>query len=451
MTLNLRQNIITWICRIIVGCIFIFSGFVKIIDPYGTLYKFQDYLALVSADFSTNITLVAVFLLCIYEFVTGISLLFGSFRRAAPILAAVLMAVMLPLTLWIAIANPVDDCGCFGDAFHLSNPATFFKNIAISLLIIPLLKYNRYALPLIRPSMQWIGLIASVAFCSFIGFIGYNIQPLIDFRPYPVGFNLANAVNDSDGDGYDDDDRNFQFIYEKDGISKAFSIDDSLPSEDDGWHFVERREITIQNSDTANSNTPADTSNDDKNHDNHDATLRIWSSDGLDDLTSEVITPDSDIILLLMPDIVNVSIASTWKINSIHALADKLDVDMAAVVSATPQQIAEWQDLSLPDYPIYTAEDTEIKMLARGNPALIFLHNGSIAWKSTLAALPDDFLAADNDSNIDNLADLAHDNNRTLFNICSLYFIIMAALAFISHISYLKHLFKIPSPKKFKA
>ena len=122
--------ILTWLLRIAVGGVFIVSGLSKGIDPWGTFYKTSEYLTAMHIPIVElgNTVLTLVFLLFSSEFIIGVCLLTGCYRKAAPIFAALFMLVMLPLTLWIAIADPVSDCGCFGDFLVISNWATFIKN-----------------------------------------------------------------------------------------------------------------------------------------------------------------------------------------------------------------------------------------------------------------------------------------------------------------------------------
>ena len=149
-------------CRIVTGGVFVFSGFVKGIDPWGTVYKMDEYLVAMGMPLYDSLILAGVFGLCALEFLIGIYLIFGCYRKSAPMLALLFMCVMLPLTLWIAIADPVADCGCFGDALVISNWATFWKNVAITCLIIWLIKSNRRVPCIITPAFQWMAFVATV-------------------------------------------------------------------------------------------------------------------------------------------------------------------------------------------------------------------------------------------------------------------------------------------------
>lgn len=405
----LLRNCLTWVARLFIGATFLYSGFVKAIDPWGSLYKFSEYLGIFGFDFGENLVLAGVFMLCIYEGLIGIFMLTGSFRRSAPIMAALMMLVMLPLTFWIMISNPVSDCGCFGDALIISNQATFYKNVVISLFLVWLIPYNKGTKSLITPYLQWIEATVSGVYIIVIGLIGYFYQPLIDFRPYKIGTPIIDFSENSS------EEPSYVFVYEKDGVKKEFTEEDELPDESDGWTFLDRKEIRIEG---ASKKKEAERN------------LTIWSHEGEDDVTREVLSDEGDMIILFMPDLSKVSIASTWIINSLKDRAESLNVPMIAVVSGSQSDIEEWEDLSLADYPIYTADDTQIKEVVRGNPGVVYLSNGNVKWKSTLRSLPaEDFMAEDTKGNP---ADFKFNSKEILSSITMIYAIVIAALIALS-------------------
>ncbi|MDE5586181.1 MAG: DoxX family protein [Muribaculaceae bacterium] len=363
--------VLTWLMRIAVGSVFIVSGLSKGIDPWGTYYKTSEYLIAmhVPIDEWGNAVVAIAFLLFSVEFITGVSLLLGCYRKVAPITAALFMLVMLPLTLWIAIADPVADCGCFGDFLVISNWATFFKNCLISIAVVWLLKFNSDAPCLIAPYAQWLATVGIAAYIVAVGYIGYWQQPTIDFRPYKTGTLLFSENDDPE---YEPE---YLFVYEKNGIEKKFGEDDELPEEKDGWTFIRREEQGfVKNGTTSDVPASADTD------------FRVWSEDGEEDVTQSLSGYERQ-LMLLVPDINGLSMATSWKINRLYDMSQANDTEFFAVVAGSPGAIEEWRDLSSGQYAIYTAEDTSIKELARGNPALVGLDHGRIKWKSALSAL----------------------------------------------------------------
>src|SRR6056297_3261824 len=137
------MNFIKHLSRILVGITFIFSGFVKGIDPWGSAYKFSDYFNAMGLEWLVWAAFPLGVLLAFTEFAIGIGLVFNVFIRLFSWLALIFMAFFLPLTLWIAIENPVTDCGCFGDALVLSNWETFYKNIVLMVLTFIVFRYRK--------------------------------------------------------------------------------------------------------------------------------------------------------------------------------------------------------------------------------------------------------------------------------------------------------------------
>lgn len=156
-------------------------------------------------------------------------------------------------------------------------------------------------------------------------------------------------------------------------------------------------------------------------------------------MTEDAIPSEGRELILFMPDLKSVSIATTWQINSLSTWAARNNIGMIGVVSATPEEIANWEDLSMASYPLYTADDTQIKMVVRGNPAVVYVDGGKIMWKSTLRALDTkDFLSPDAPRDP---ALYARDNKALLRNACGVYIAFMAVLVILSLMPALAPLF----------
>ena len=183
------------IARLLLAVVFILSGFVKAVDPLGTQYKTADYLTAMHLgqyvpDF---VTLGFAVLLSALEFVLGVCLLFAIRRRMVSKLVLLLMAVMTPLTLWLAVADPISDCGCFGDAVVLTNWQTFGKNVVLLLLALAVWRWPLDMVRFISKSNQWIVINYSILF--MVGLSGWSLydRPYFDFRPYHIGTDLRSA------------------------------------------------------------------------------------------------------------------------------------------------------------------------------------------------------------------------------------------------------------------
>ena len=180
------------IARLVLAIVLILSGFVKAVDPLGTQYKIHDYLQAVElAQYVPDfVTLSAAVLLSALEFGLGICLLFAIRRRLVTLLTLILMLVMTPITLWLAIANPISDCGCFGDAVVLTNWQTLAKNVVLLVLAIIVRRWPLDMMRFISRTNQWIVINYSALFIVAVsGWSLYDL-PYFDFRPYHVGTDL---------------------------------------------------------------------------------------------------------------------------------------------------------------------------------------------------------------------------------------------------------------------
>lgn len=180
------------IARLVLAIVLILSGFVKAVDPLGTQYKITDYLgALHLGQYAPDImTLGAAVLLSAIEFGLGICLLFAIRRRLVSRLTLLMMSIMTPLTLWLAVANPISDCGCFGDAVVLTNWQTFWKNVVLLALALIIRAWPLEMLRFISRSNQWIVINYSALFIIFVSGWSLYYLPYFDFRPYHVGTDL---------------------------------------------------------------------------------------------------------------------------------------------------------------------------------------------------------------------------------------------------------------------
>ena len=171
--IQLFQSIWTNVCRYILSAVFIFSGFVKIIDPLGSYYKLQDYAEAFGLLWIPNSMLLFFgVLLASIEFAVGLFLFFGVRRNVSTVLSLVLMIFMTPLTLILALTNPISDCGCFGDALVLTNWQTFWKNVILILLAFWLYKFRKLIIPFFTEKTNWIVSLYTVIYVVVLAKIG---------------------------------------------------------------------------------------------------------------------------------------------------------------------------------------------------------------------------------------------------------------------------------------
>lgn len=421
-------RLLTVLMRLTVGGVFVFSGFTKGVDPWGTCYKITDYLNALGLENWADTALFIAVALAALEFMLGICIVVGTYRRSSPWIALLLMLVMTPLTLWLAVTDAVPDCGCFGDALHMSNWATFGKNVLLLLGAVYLILFNTSVRGIYGPAVHWMVSALSFAFIMAVAYYGYFKQPLIDYRPYPIGTRLLStaAIQDS-GDEENDDD--FIFIYSKDGQEHEFTID-SLPDEDDGWQYVTRYhakrphgKIIVQ--DGSNKNN-----------------IAIMDEEG-NDITIDVLGASRRMLLLLFPDLSNVGVVNSFALNELTDAALVADAQVIGLTPASADEIDHWQDISMAEYPIYNMDDSELKMVARGNPAVVYLEDSVIRWKRTLSSLDE----AEQPIDLNSLGD-DYDSDAIMTRLMLIYLAGLLAVLMLNrtHLVF-KHLFFKKKPK----
>lgn len=221
--------------RLFTGFIFVFSGFVKVIDPLGSAYKFTDYFVAMNLEFLSSIALIFAILMSIAELIIGIALVFNLLPKISAWLLLAFMVFFTPLTLWLAVFEPVSDCGCFGDAIILSNWQTFYKNLVILAFTIIVFWQRKRFKPIYNQFYQW-ALSITFTIASFLIALHclYNL-PIVDFRPYHIGANIEEGMLIPEEEKDNIDIYESVFIYEKDGEQKEFS-ETNLP--DSTWKFL---------------------------------------------------------------------------------------------------------------------------------------------------------------------------------------------------------------------
>ena len=183
-------------CRVLLGLTFLFSGVVKAIDPVGTQIKLSDYLFAfgMGGNILDSTLLILACLLAGFEILMGAYMFLGAFSRGTSFLVLVMMVLLTPFTLYIAIKNPVDECGCFGDALVLTNWQTFGKNAFLLVMAVLVFVKRKLIVPFVEGRRHWI--ITLVICLITVRFMTSNISglPVLDFRPYKVGTDLRSAI-----------------------------------------------------------------------------------------------------------------------------------------------------------------------------------------------------------------------------------------------------------------
>ncbi|MGN0234558.1 MAG: BT_3928 family protein [Bacteroidaceae bacterium] len=367
---KIRKSRLLWlmvnVVRMLVACTFIFSGMVKLIDPRGTEYKIQDYAqAFGLSAMAQGVTpLVLAVALAMTEFTMGVYLFFSIRRRRTAQLALLFMLVFTSLTLYLAVANPVKDCGCFGDALVLTNWQSFAKNVVLLMAVVLLLVKRRLMTRLITERNQWTISLYTWAFSLIFAGISLYGLPLIDFRPYRVGVNLRDEL--ARRDAQTGNTETF-FIMEKDGVRKEFTAAD-YP--DSTWTFVETR----LEGDVETVSPFAD--------------FCMQTYEG-EDLTFYVLQDTSYVLLLLSPYLEQADDGVHDRITSAYDYALEHGYHFYCLTSSSQEAIDVWGEMTGAEYPFLHTDAVVLKTMIRSNPGLMLLYDGQIVGKWPSTDMPD--------------------------------------------------------------
>ena len=357
-------------CRFILAVVFIFSGFVKAIDPLGTQYKIQDYLdAFGWTNFIPDVfPLIASFVLGWFEFCLGVYLFFGIRRRLAPRTMVVVMSVMTPLTLWLAVTNPVSDCGCFGDAVTLSNWETFGKNVILWIMAIFLLAHRRRIFPLVTVRLDWlIALYSSVyIFCVIV--YSYQNLPLFDFRPYHIGADIK--VGMSIPEGKKPTEFETRFILQKNGEEKEFTLE-NYP--DSTWTFVDSKTVVKK----AGYEPPVQD-------------FAIINLEDGEDLTDRILSDENYFFLMVAHQLQQADDSAFDLINDLYDYCLTHDYGFYCLTSSSEEDIHTWIENTGAEYPFATMDNITLKTIVRSNPGLLLLKKGVVINKWSANDWPDE-------------------------------------------------------------
>ena len=357
-------------CRLVLALTFILSGFVKAVDPLGTQYKLNDYLEAMHLDAMVPdlATLAGSVLLAAMEFCLGVFLLFAIHRRLVSRLLVLVMGIMTALTVWIYIADPVSDCGCFGDAVVLTNGQTLLKNIILLAAAIVVALWPLDMMRFISKTNQWIVINYTAVFILIIeGYALYDL-PQFDFRPYHVGANIMKGMEIPEG--AEQPEFETTFIMEKNGERREFGLD-NYP--DSTWTYIDTK--TIQ---TKQCYVPPI----------HD--FSMTSLDG-EDLTEEILTNQGYTFLLVSPHLEDADDSQLDLINQVYEYAEDNGYPFYCLTASGEQGINRWRDITGAEYPYCLTDETTLKTVIRSNPGMLLLKDGTIIRKWSHNRLPDEY------------------------------------------------------------
>ena len=364
---KLRITVVN-VCRFVLAATFIFSGYVKAIDPLGTLYKLKDYATAMSLNgLLPDWALVGVAIaLGALEFALGVFMLFAVRRHVVSRITLAFMAAMTVLTLWIFVADPVKDCGCFGDALKLTNGETLLKNIVLSACAALVAWRPADMARFISRSNQWIVRYYTVAYIVITSVYCLYTLPIFDFRPYHVGMNIKQGMEIPEG--AEQPEFESTFLLRKNGETREFTLD-NYP--DSTWEYVDTRTVQTK-----------------KGYEPPIHDFALTSCDTGEDITEQVLTKKGYTFLLVSPRLAVADDSNFGDIDQIYEYAEENGIDFYCVTASANNEIERWRDLTGAEYQFCNADETTLKTMIRSNPGLMLLKDGTIIGKWSHNALP---------------------------------------------------------------
>ena len=356
------------VLRFAVAATFIFSGVAKLIDPHGTEYKIEDYAAAfhLSGLLPALLPLLLSVLVSVLEFTIGVFLLFGIRLRTTFGIMTIFLSLFTPLTLYLAIANPVPDCGCFGDALVLTHWQTFCKNIILLLATLVVWMRRNSVFRMISESTQW--LLSLYTWVFALCFAGYNLYrlPVIDFRPYRVGADLRTQYEEMGKARYET-----FFIMSKEGETREFSLD-NYP--DTTWTLIDTRTVVAGGEDAGLGG------------------FQVISMETGEDLTEVILQDSGYVFLLVAPYLEKADDGVMDRILEISEYSREYGYPLYCLTASEDNQVDVWRDITGADYDFLQADATVLKTMVRSNPGLILLHDGKVVGKWPSSDLPTETL-----------------------------------------------------------
>ena len=351
------------ISRIVLGIVFIFSGFVKVIDPLGSAYKFSDYFTAFGLGFLDGVALPLGIFLSAFELVLGITLILGYRRRVVYWVLMWFMLLFTLLTLILALFNPVSDCGCFGDALILTNWQTFLKNVILMPFVLTL--YFNRKLEIVTDNLfkEWMVVICLFTGISWFSVWNYNHLPLLDFRPYDVGTVIVDEMGIPEGAPVDVYESTLIYRNRESGKSASFSIED-YPRDTMVWEFESSESKMVK-----------------KGYEPPIHDFAIMDVYGMD-MVDEILNDKGYSLLMFSYDLSKAEESGLLNARDWSQLEILAEDFTFYAVTASPTDELESISSSLGlGYEFQAADEIMLKTIVRSNPGFLLLKNGAIIGK----------------------------------------------------------------------
>ncbi|MCA1744276.1 MAG: DoxX family protein [Bacteroidales bacterium] len=362
------KSLFLFIGRLVPAIVFIFSGFVKAIDPVGGAVKFEDYFTAFHMAWLSPIALPLSIALAALEFTVGFYLLFNLYLRRVATIALAMMGAFTLLTFYIAIFNPVSDCGCFGDALKLTNWQTFGKNVLIITFTYIVFHYRAVYINPYPATRQFTVASLALIFIVVFGIYNYNNLPLMDFRPYSIGTNIPEQM--SVPEGAEMPEYETLFILEKEGQQETFGVD-NYPYDDTTWVYIDSETRVIKEGYVPPLQTFA-----------------LMQPESGDNVVSEIIGREGALFLMISPQLGQIPQSSILPLAELAEKARQKNIPFYCLTSSGTAEMKAFDEANKTMFTYLQSDETTLKTIIRSNPGLMMLYDGTITAKWHYNNLP---------------------------------------------------------------
>ena len=362
---RVKASHINDVCRYIIAVVLLFSGFVKTIDPWGTALMLEEYFSAFGWDGLKPAAMVLGIWLCAAELMMGCMLMFAVRLRLVTLFCMVTMTIFTGLTLWLAINEPIADCGCFGNALKMTNWQSFAKNAVIWPMSILLWwsELDRRFFPFTKKE----GLL-TLLFASMAGLLGvrcYRHLPLIDFLPFKEGVNIVEEMNREP----EPEEIVTTLIYKdlQTGKNHEFELTDTTWYDTTRWEYVDTRISGVDSN-------------------NIDMSVRDFAVfDASGDVTEQILYYEGTVrlvVILDLDDLEKPKVAE--RLAKMAEEAEQLGDSLLCVTSSFLSSSPYYVQIAGREVRCYNMDATTLKSMLRAKVGTVTLRDGVIMDKRTM-------------------------------------------------------------------
>ena len=363
-----RVRSAVYICRLLLAVVMMVSGFLKAADPVGSMYKLQEYATIFSLESISDAWLQAIAIAqSAFEFLLGLYLLVGIYRRAVPWLMLISMSLFVPLSLYLWVNGSISDCGCFGESVAISNRATFLKNLVLLALAVVVFRGRRHIVRQVSERTRWLFILLSIAYIFAMQLVSMWHLPLIDTGSFAVGSNLRSKVE------YVPDEYDYKAVYyKKNDVAGEPCIVDADTVMGDEWVLDGYTEELVS------LGTEPEIGN---------FSILDWEYDI--EIADELLADTGYVCLVAIESVEDASMTHVDKINDLYDHCSVCGIRFCAATSSGDDAISLWRKRTGAEYPLYWADGVLLRSMIRSNPGLLLLKDGVIVGKWNVSDIPD--------------------------------------------------------------